>query len=223
MALCRNVIANAYEAFWFIFSHPKFTLRERTPINAQQADELKGKGYLVSRDRGGQCWREWRHVVRHAICTNLDISYVKENDNSIADEEETEKADIECKIEFGNEEYGYFRGEYRLTSSLNFAVSRTQKSILTSAQTAVPNGATRLALLLTEFASGKSFTRAGATQSGAPGILKWAHLSMAQRRDYFFSTVELGVLLLSVGTPALFAYFLSTPQVTGALTAAKYG
>ncbi len=95
-----HVIANAYDAFWFIFSHPNFGLRERTRITAQQADKLESEGYLVTRDRGGQCWREWRHVIRHAICTNLDISYVKDEESGITG--------IKCEIEFGLEKYGYF-------------------------------------------------------------------------------------------------------------------
>jgi hypothetical protein len=55
------------------------------------------------------------------------------------------------------------------------------------------------------------------------GHWEWAHLSSSARRAYFISEAEIGVLLLSVGTPALFAWFLAEHRISGALTAAAYG
>jgi uncharacterized membrane protein (DUF485 family) len=55
------------------------------------------------------------------------------------------------------------------------------------------------------------------------GHKEWAHLSPTERRAYFISEAEIGVLLLSIGTPALFALFLAQHQIIGALAAASYG
>jgi hypothetical protein len=46
---------------------------------------------------------------------------------------------------------------------------------------------------------------------------------LRERRAYFVSEAEIGILFLSVGTPALFALFLAQHRITGALTAAAYG
>lgn len=40
------------------------------------------------------------------------------------------------------------------------------------------------------------------------GRVEWAHLSRAQRRAYFVSTAEIGVLVICTIMPALFGYFV---------------
>ena len=59
------------------------------------------------------------------------------------------------------------------------------------------------------------------------GHVEWVHLTPEQRRQYFFSTAEIGVLVISVLAPALFGFFVAsgahwTPAM-GALVAASYG
>ena len=59
------------------------------------------------------------------------------------------------------------------------------------------------------------------------GNVEWVHLTPEQRRGYFFSQAEIGVLVISVLAPALFGFFLAgwvhrTPAM-GALVAASYG
>ncbi len=55
------------------------------------------------------------------------------------------------------------------------------------------------------------------------GQVEWAHLSPEKRREYFFSTAEIGVLVLCVGIPPLFAWFIAIHPAVAALKAAAYG
>ncbi len=55
------------------------------------------------------------------------------------------------------------------------------------------------------------------------GHREWTHLTLAERRGYFLSQAEIGVLAISVATPALFAAFIAQHAVSGAMTAAAYG
>jgi len=41
------------------------------------------------------------------------------------------------------------------------------------------------------------------------GCTEWTHLNTGQRRDYFVSTAEIGVLLICTFIPPLFGYFIS--------------
>ena len=41
------------------------------------------------------------------------------------------------------------------------------------------------------------------------GSLEWSHLLPKQRREYFVSTAEIGVLVVCVLIPPLFAYFIA--------------
>lgn len=49
------------------------------------------------------------------------------------------------------------------------------------------------------------------------GHFEWAHLTPAQRRSYFFSTAEIGVLLLGPFTGALFTFFIARNRWLGLL------
>src|SRR5574337_242611 len=100
-------IANAWDAYWFLWGHPKLNVRERVEIAPDEADRMEKEGFLITRDQlvridpgkedqwwandptvhtrkgalyaGGKCYREWRHLFRRAIDVNLDIFYAKTN------------------------------------------------------------------------------------------------------------------------------------------------
>jgi hypothetical protein len=72
----RN-IDNAYEAWHFLYDHPSFMLRERHEIPPEDYDMLESRGFLVNKDRSGKCWRQMRHLYRHAVAMNLTIGYMK--------------------------------------------------------------------------------------------------------------------------------------------------
>lgn len=106
----HHKIANAYDAFWFIHDHPKFMLRERTPVEPEEADKLEAEGFLITRDTGGKCYREWRHLHRHAIDENLEIFYTKTNKpggHGRVDDDRSKNKHVECWLEFGPSYYGY--------------------------------------------------------------------------------------------------------------------
>lgn len=54
------------------------------------------------------------------------------------------------------------------------------------------------------------------------GKKEWAHLSMGERRGYFFSQAEIGVLLICTFIPGLFAYFIGN-GIESALSAITWG
>src|SRR3954454_7259863 len=70
---------------------------------------------------------------------------------------------------------------------------------------------------------GKEFHTCKCPKQWPTGHIEWAHLTPSERRSYFISEGEIGVVLLSVFTPALFAVFLAQHRLAGALTAASYG
>lgn len=106
-------IKNAYEAYWFICNHPKFKLPERIEVTKGLAKKLEAKGYLISRDKDGTCYRYFRHTCREAIDSNLEIFYAKTNKpggHGRVDNDKKKNKYIECWLEFGNEYYGYMAG-----------------------------------------------------------------------------------------------------------------
>ncbi len=70
---------------------------------------------------------------------------------------------------------------------------------------------------------GKEFHTCKCDRQWPTGHTEWAHLTPRQRRRYFVSEAEIGVLAISTGTPLLFAPFLAQRPLHGAVTAAAYG
>jgi len=55
------------------------------------------------------------------------------------------------------------------------------------------------------------------------GRVEWAHLTPEQRQEYFFSTAEIGVMVISTIFPALFGYFVGSKGWHSALIAGLWG
>jgi hypothetical protein len=108
MSKKKREIKNAYEAYWFLQDHPKLNVMERTPITSEEADAMETQGYIISRDPSGQCYRYWRHMLRHAQDHNLDIFYtmVDPKTRRIEDDKSRNTA-VECWLEFGALSYGF--------------------------------------------------------------------------------------------------------------------
>jgi hypothetical protein len=68
---------------------------------------MEAQGYLITRDRGGKCYREWRHIWDRPIDTNLSIFYAKVNDKGRVCKDPKKNVNVECWLEFGNLEWGY--------------------------------------------------------------------------------------------------------------------
>lgn len=105
----KHVISNAYDAYWFLSEHPKFSVPERMEVTPEQCEDFEKRGYLVSRDIGGKCYRYFRHSRRCAIDTNLDIHYTKVNKprGGRVDKDRSKNKYVECWLEFGPLSYGY--------------------------------------------------------------------------------------------------------------------
>jgi|SRR5271157_6556 len=99
-------IANAYDAYWFIHDHPKFQRMRRTEVTPKEANEMGKRGFLISMDRGGKCYRYFRHSVVPAIDENLSIFYTK-TDGKRVNKDHSKNTHVECWLEFGPVEYGY--------------------------------------------------------------------------------------------------------------------
>ena len=54
------------------------------------------------------------------------------------------------------------------------------------------------------------------------GLLEWSHLTEKQRRDYFISSLEIGVLMICLVCPPLFAYFIGN-GIKSAMVALDWG
>lgn len=98
-------IANAYDAYWFIHDHPKFQRMIRSEVTPKEARKMEKQGFLITRDRGGKCWRYRRHLVVPALEENLSIFYTKTNGKRV--DKDPKKNNVECWLEFGSVEYGY--------------------------------------------------------------------------------------------------------------------
>ncbi len=103
-------ITDAYNAYWFIYNHPKFQRQIRSEITPAEADEQGKLGFKISRDRGGKCWRYHRHAVVPAIEENLSIFYTK-TDGKRVNDDRSKNVFTECWLEFGPVEYGYMCGD----------------------------------------------------------------------------------------------------------------
>ena len=123
----KHRISDAYGAYWFIYYHPKFMLRERNEVTPKEANKLEAEGFIITRDVGGKCYREWRHVYRHAIDSNLDIHYAKTDKpggrGRVNDDPKKNKY-TECWLEFGTEFYAYV---YSGTSKSIYADEETMR------------------------------------------------------------------------------------------------
>lgn len=102
-------ITDAYDAYWFIYNHPKFQRQIRSEITPAEANEQGKLGFKISRDRGGKCWRYHRHAVVSAIEENLSIFYTK-TDGKRVNDDRSKNVFTECWLEFGTVEYGYLYG-----------------------------------------------------------------------------------------------------------------
>ena len=54
------------------------------------------------------------------------------------------------------------------------------------------------------------------------GKKEWAHLSVDERRGYFFSQAEIGVMLISAVVPGVFGYFVGS-GIESAVSASAWG
>jgi hypothetical protein len=103
----KRKITSAYEAWHWLYSHPKLMLRARNPEPKDHANALKKQGFIITRDKNGQYWREWRHSVHHAVVDSLSIFYAKVDADGEVNDDASLNVNEECWLELGPMEWGY--------------------------------------------------------------------------------------------------------------------
>jgi hypothetical protein len=115
-----RTIDNAYDAYHFLHDHPDFMLRERHEISEEEYVRGSADGFLVTRDKGGKCWRELRHLHRHAIEMNLSMFYAKVDETRTVNDDLSRNVNVEVWLEFGPEEYDYPAEWYEETDRMEY-------------------------------------------------------------------------------------------------------
>lgn len=105
----KRVIRNAWDAYWFLYEHPKMNVQERSEVTPDQIEELKKEGVTLVTDPSGKVYRIWHHIFKHAMECNLDIFYTKVNrpTRGRVDKDVSKNKYVECWLEFGPIYYGY--------------------------------------------------------------------------------------------------------------------
>lgn len=102
-------IKNAYDAYWFIYNHPRYIVYERSPrLEEEEATTLRNEGVRITEfecEDGSIYYQQEMYVTRHAIQDNLDISYAKVDDTGRINDNTSRNVNIECWLEFGEEQW----------------------------------------------------------------------------------------------------------------------
>jgi hypothetical protein len=98
-------IATAYDAFHFLREHPAFRIRERIGISLEDATKLEKQGCIITRDLSGKCYKEYRHIHKLAMDSNLVINYAKVNSEGYSGKPDSSIPEV--WLEFGPLEWGY--------------------------------------------------------------------------------------------------------------------
>lgn len=104
-------ISTSYDAWWFLYEHPKLMVKERIERSEKPTPEdLPGTEWKVWQDAGGNWWAEQLSEYapqRRAIECNLDIHYAKVDETGHVNDDSSKNVNIECWLEFGHIEWGY--------------------------------------------------------------------------------------------------------------------
>lgn len=106
-------IDNAYDAFWFLYEHPKLCCREARLISSAEAKKLKlGKGERIRKVRDTMPWAKNKTYLLHefalrreSLPENLSIWWTKVDERRRVNKDKTKNQFIECWLEFGTIKY----------------------------------------------------------------------------------------------------------------------
>ena len=106
----------AYEAYWFLYDHPKFKCKEAILHLTPTRPLPKRHKLLVMRD--SMPWNKDKTYVvevfplyRHAIQINLDIHYALVDKRGRVNDDATQNTFTECWLEFGPVKYEIHDGQ----------------------------------------------------------------------------------------------------------------
>lgn len=102
-------IRTAHDAFWYLYSHPRFCMEEISLIAVKNPSRRDEKNiFEFKHEDGSSSYYKLMGLKKRAIETNLDIFYTKVNLKGVVDDNPRKNTRIECWLEFG---------EYRRTMS----------------------------------------------------------------------------------------------------------
>jgi hypothetical protein len=111
----RRRFSSAYDAWWFLYEHPKLNRCERTEVDtdkveAERADAKKRRKMFghsfrprvrFLQDKGGNWWKEWRDLTVPAVAENLDIHYAKVDGRGRVNDDPAKNVNTACWLECG--------------------------------------------------------------------------------------------------------------------------
>ncbi|MGB7281577.1 MAG: hypothetical protein WBE13_04875 [Candidatus Acidiferrum sp.] len=113
-------LRNAYDAWWFLYYHPKLSVPGRVPV--EKGHRLSGKKgvlnisekkiYRLSTDRGGNLWMACKRLKLRAIECNLDIHWAKVDSTRVVNDNPKLNTNVEVWLELGPMYYGYCQPEF---------------------------------------------------------------------------------------------------------------
>lgn len=103
-------ITTAHEAFWFLQNHPKMNVKERHLLDSkEEADAMRAKGFtihtFIHENKSESYYREYKHLIRHAMDKTLDIYYTKVDETRTINKDRSKNVNVECWLEFGHLEW----------------------------------------------------------------------------------------------------------------------
>lgn len=117
----RTPIRNAYDAWWFLYEHPKLNCRTARLV---PKEEKPDKGCRRRQIRDAMPWAEGKRywiiehpVMEHAIEHNLDIFYALVDEKRRVNKDASKNKFIECWLELGPVEYVVSDGHLHLQYS----------------------------------------------------------------------------------------------------------
>jgi len=106
-------IATAYDAYWFLYEHPKMRCREAVLLSNEDAKNVslsrdeRLRGQRLRKVKDEMPWNDGKYVLREfrlyrqAIDCNLDIHYALVDDRGMVNEDHSRNKVPRCWLEFG--------------------------------------------------------------------------------------------------------------------------
>ena len=113
-------IATAYDAYWFLYEHPKMQCREALILTAEHSAVLD-KGERIRTVKDEMPWlpdatyqiREFK-FTRRALDMNLDVFYTKVDEKRRVNDDPKKNKFVACWLEFGTIRQAVTNGELHI-------------------------------------------------------------------------------------------------------------
>lgn len=126
----KHTIRNSYDAYWFLYGHPKLNCREGKLLETVQdirearkwCKEKYGGRIIIIKDQATWAKKKVRKLYefawkQHAIEANLYIFYAKVNEHYRVDDDPSKNVLTEVWLEFGPIVHYLHDGQYQLAGT----------------------------------------------------------------------------------------------------------